>query len=64
MPREWETREQRESKQIEDELDWELEQTFPASDALKITRSAPRTQITPKQCVREEGGMADDAPHG
>jgi hypothetical protein len=28
-------------RDVEDELDRELEQTFPASDPLKITRSAP-----------------------
>ena len=46
MPDEKPTREQRE--RVEDELDRELEQTFPGSDPLKVTRSSPRTQITPK----------------
>ena len=33
-------------KALEEELDRELEQTFPGSDPLKVTRSSPRTQIT------------------
>jgi hypothetical protein len=32
---------------LDDELDRELEQSFPASDPPKITRSDPDTQITP-----------------
>jgi hypothetical protein len=43
-----ESREQREREKIEDELDHELEQTFPGSDPLNITRSIPCSQITPK----------------
>jgi hypothetical protein len=34
---------QRRKKEIEDELDRELEQTFPASDAPQITRDRPPT---------------------
>jgi hypothetical protein len=52
MPKE-KTREERE-KAIEDELDCELEQTFPASDPPKITRSSPDGQITPKPHVEDE----------
>ena len=37
MPKE--TLEQRQHRQVEEELDRELEQTFPASDPLKITRT-------------------------
>ena len=48
MPKEKTTREQRERKAVEDELDRELEQTFPASDPPKITRSSPGGQITAK----------------
>jgi hypothetical protein len=54
MPKERLTREQRERKAVEDELDRELEQTFPASDPPKITRSVPEGQITPKPQVEEE----------
>ena len=32
---------------LDNELDRELEQSFPASDPPKITRSDPDTQITP-----------------
>ena len=43
MSKEKETRERRE---LEAELNRQLEETFPASDPLKITRSDPATQIT------------------
>jgi hypothetical protein len=52
MPKEKPSREQRERKAIEEELDRELEQTFPASDPPKITRSTPFSQITPKPQVK------------
>lgn len=48
------TREQRERKAVEDELDRELEQTFPASDPPKITRSSPDGQITPKPNLEDD----------
>lgn len=56
MPTEKQTREQREKQALDDELDRELEQTFPASDPPKVTRSAPATQITPKPNVDDEAG--------
>jgi hypothetical protein len=56
MPKEM-TREQRERQALEEELDRELEQTFPASDPPKVTRSSPRTQITPKPHI-------EDGPEG
>ena len=52
MPDETPTREQRE--RVEDELDRELEQTFPGSDPLKVTRSSPSSQITPKRHLQED----------
>jgi hypothetical protein len=54
MEKEKETREQREKRQVEDELDLELEQTFPASDPPKITRSTPGSQMTPKLDVADD----------
>jgi hypothetical protein len=36
-----------EQEVLDRELDFELEGTFPASDPPKITRSSPRSQITP-----------------
>ena len=48
MPKEKEAREQHEKQKLDDELDRELEETFPASDPPKVTRSIPATQITPK----------------
>ncbi|MBS3652502.1 hypothetical protein KEU06_28370 [Pseudaminobacter sp. 19-2017] len=48
MPKAKETREEREKRELDDELDRQLRETFPASDPPKITRSAPATRITPK----------------
>jgi hypothetical protein len=48
MPRKKETREQREKQEFDDELNRQLEQTFPASDPPKVTRSIPATQVTPR----------------
>lgn len=47
MPRKNKTREEREKRELDKELDRQLEQTFPASDPPKVTRSTPLTQITP-----------------
>ena len=41
-------REEREKRDLDNELDRQLEQTFPASDPLKITLSIPASQITPR----------------
>jgi hypothetical protein len=66
MPDEKPTREQRE--RVEDELDRELEQTFPGSDPLKVTRSSPRTQITPKSHLPDprspKPDLEPDKPEG
>ncbi len=48
MPTKKETREEREKRELDRMLDRQLEQTFPASDPPKVTRSVPNTQITPK----------------
>jgi hypothetical protein len=48
MPKKGETRKEREKRELDDELDRQLEQTFPASDPPKVTRSSPATQVTPK----------------
>jgi hypothetical protein len=48
MPKDKEAREEREKQRLDDELDRELAETFPASDPPKVTRSIPSTQITPK----------------
>ena len=47
MPKNKETREQREKRELDEELSRQLEETFPASDPPKVTRSNPTTQITP-----------------
>jgi len=54
MPKENETREQREKREVDDELTRQLEETFPASDPPKVTRSIPATQITPKPDTGDE----------
>jgi hypothetical protein len=41
MPRRGETNEEREKRELDEELDRQLEQTFPASDPPKVTRSTP-----------------------
>jgi hypothetical protein len=41
MPKSKETAEEREKRELDAELDRQLEQTFPASDPPKITRSTP-----------------------
>jgi hypothetical protein len=59
MPKEKETREQRRWRKLDEELDRQLEQTFPASDPPKITRS-PSKQTTPKADTDDEkqgGGL-------
>jgi len=40
MSKEIETQEQREKRELDEELNRQLEQTFPASDPPKITRTA------------------------
>lgn len=54
MPKKKETREEREKRELEEELDRQLEETFPASDPPKVTRSLPITQITPTDPDDEE----------
>ena len=54
MPEKRETREQSDKRELEDQLDRQLEETFPASDPLKVTRSSPASQITPKPNTDDE----------
>jgi hypothetical protein len=56
MPHEKETRDQREKRKLDEQLDRELEESFPASDSPTITRSAPDTQITPKPQSQKKSG--------
>jgi hypothetical protein len=44
VTKEIETREQREKRELDEELNRQLEQTFPASDPPKITRTAAAKQ--------------------
>ena len=55
MSKQAEMREQREKRELDDELNRQLEETFPASDPPKVTRSIiPATQITPKPDTGDE----------
>jgi hypothetical protein len=54
MPKENETREQREKRELDDELNRQLKETFPASDPPKVTRSIPASQITPRRRKTED----------
>ena len=58
MPEKREAREQSGQREIEDQLDRQLEETFPASDPLKVTRSSPASQITPKPNTDDEESRA------
>lgn len=49
-----ETREQREKRKLDEELDRQLEQTFPASDPPKLTRSVPPRTGSPPQTNEQE----------
>jgi hypothetical protein len=54
MPKEKPSREQRKEKGVEEELDRELEQTFPASDPPKITRRSRKTRRPPEGRSKRE----------
>ena len=54
MPKKKETREEREKRELDAELDRQLEGTFPASDPPKVTRSSPATQVTPKPRIDDK----------
>ena len=42
-----ETKEEQKKRKLDLELDRELENTFPASDAPKVTRRSPEPHVTP-----------------
>jgi hypothetical protein len=48
MPKQKNADTQREKQELDDELNRQLEETFPASDPPKVTRSSPASQITPR----------------
>ncbi|MDX3968335.1 MAG: hypothetical protein QHD01_17285 [Bradyrhizobium sp.] len=52
---EYETSEQREKRELDEELDRQLRQTFPASDPPKITRPAKRIVRNPLCATRGKG---------
>lgn len=54
MPKK-ETHQQRKKREIDQELDRQLEDSFPASDPPKITRSLPEGQVTPRRDSDDEG---------
>ena len=55
MSKQAEMREQREKRELDDELNRQLEETFPASDPPKVTRSSPASQITPRPETDDKG---------
>jgi hypothetical protein len=63
MSKENDPRRQQEKQQFEDELDRQLEQTFPASDPLKLTRSDPARQITPRPSPESTKSKTADNLH-
>ena len=54
MPKEKDTREEREKQELDEELDRQLDQTFPASDPPKVTRTTSPAQTTPKPGAGDE----------
>ncbi|MGD9921311.1 MAG: hypothetical protein AB7V13_07665 [Pseudorhodoplanes sp.] len=54
MQKQKKTPEKRDKRELDQELDRQLEQTFPASDPPKITRSVPASQTTPKSQTGDE----------
>jgi hypothetical protein len=52
------TEEERARRKIEQELDRQLEETFPASDPLKITRHPPGS-TSPRKRPGDDGPEAD-----
>ncbi len=48
MAKKKESGEEREKRKLDEELDRQLEQTFPASDPPKITRITPFSPVPPK----------------
>jgi hypothetical protein len=59
MSKQKETPEQRVKRELDEELDRQLEQTFPASDPPKITRSVPPMPTEPKSDTDGEGQGGD-----
>lgn len=63
MPTEKLTPEERQKRDIDEELDRQLEQTFPASDPPKITRNVKVGQGTrPSASDGETGAKPDRSP--
>ena len=60
MPKEQETREQREKRELDDELNRQLEETFRPAIPPKVTRSSPASQITPE--ARHRRRRTEDWP--
>jgi hypothetical protein len=56
MTKKKETRERGDRQDLEDELDRQLEDTFPASDPPKVTRSVRSSQFTPKPSAKKKKG--------
>ena len=59
MPKRNETPEEREKRELDQELDRQLEQTFPASDPPKITRNTSFTGDAPASNTGDEEQRKD-----
>jgi hypothetical protein len=65
MPKENETPEQRQKRKLDEELDRQLEQTFPASDPPKITRTPHPIKSRPSRMrPTKTATNAENAPTG
>ena len=49
MPKQIETQAAAYQRELDEEMNRQLEESFPVSDAPKVTRSVPESQITPKR---------------
>jgi len=59
MPKETETPDATYRRELDEELNRQLEETFPASDPPKVTRSVPESQITPKRSQHDKESPPD-----
>ncbi|MBR0831262.1 hypothetical protein JQ596_37715 [Bradyrhizobium manausense] len=59
MPKQKNSDTQRDKQELDDELNRQLEETFPASDPPKVTRSSPASQITPRLNRRDQAANID-----
>lgn len=59
MQKRKETREERDKREVDERLDRELAQSFPASDPPTVIRNVPHAQIIPKALVDDKEDRID-----